>query len=130
MKMLGGLINIQANVEKVRVPFYFKNKNICVRCGAEGQMVFIDKFGRETTKDVYPFENLKCKVCGGLYSIRWEKGQDGKMYPSAVDPSLKQEFVNAIGTVENMVFPNKYDLVDNLQSPALPNNELERIEWK
>lgn len=122
--MLGGLINVQTSVSKVTVPFYFKNKNICVRCGAEGQMVFIDKFGRETVKDVYPFENLKCKACGGVYSIKWEKGEDGKMYPSAVDPNLKQEFINAIGTVGNMVTKNKMIMSSNLELPnKLPDNQ-------
>jgi hypothetical protein len=117
MKMLGGLINIQASVDRVHTPFYFEHKNICVRCGAEGEMVFIDKFGRETTKDIYPFENIKCKKCGGLYSIKWDKGEDGKMYPSAVDPSMKQEFVNAIGTAYNYI-AKKQDSVDgNLELP-------------
>ena len=115
MKMLGGLININISADRVHTPFYFEHKNICVRCGAEGQMVFIDKFGRETTKDIYPFENIKCKACGGLYSIKWDKGEDGKMYPSAVDPCLKQEFVNAVGTAYNFITKKEDTIEGNLE---------------
>lgn len=78
-------------------PFYFERKNICVHCGVEGQLVFIDRFGRETKTDVHAFDHIKCKNCGEVYSIIWNREDTSeKMYPSAIDRSIKTDFVNIV----------------------------------
>lgn len=95
--MLNIGINLNIDVNKVQYPVYFERKNICVHCGAEGELVFIDKFGRETAKEIYPFDHIKCKICGRTYSIKWQRDEsNGKMFPTAVDPSFKQEFINLL----------------------------------
>ena len=89
--------NIDLNIEfeEVHYPFYFERKNICVSCGAEGSLKFINIFGKEATHEVHPFESLKCSRCGALYSIKWDKNKnDGKLYPSAVDKNITRDFLN------------------------------------
>ena len=95
--MLNIGINLNIDINKVQYPIYFERKNICVHCGAENKLVFIDKFGRETTKEIYPFDHIKCLSCNRTYSIKWQRDEsNGKMFPTAVDPSFKQEFINLL----------------------------------
>lgn len=80
-------------------PVYFEKRNICIHCGAENTLKFVDKFGRETSKDIYPFENIKCTACKTVYSIMWKPDEGGKkMHPCATDKSIIREFVNAFNT--------------------------------
>lgn len=95
--MLNFRFNVNANIEvnQVQYPLYFEKRNICVHCGAEGQIIFVDKFGNETRKDIYPLDHMKCKACGRTYSIMWKKDlEKEKMYPVPVETSIKQEFLN------------------------------------
>lgn len=95
--MLNIGLNVKLEVNKVQFPIYFERNNICVHCGSEGQLIFVDKFGRETKTEIHPFDHIKCKSCGRLYSILWQRDEsNGKMFPTAVDPSFKQEFVNLL----------------------------------
>ena len=83
------------DVQNIRYPFYFERKNICVSCGAEGTLKFINIFGKEAKHEIHPFESLKCSRCGALYSIKWDKDEeDGKLYPSGVDKSIVRDFLN------------------------------------
>ena len=94
-------VNINIDISQKQYPIYFDKKNICVHCGAEGQLTFVDKFGNETKKEIYPFDHIKCKSCGRPYSILWQVDKESnsqRMYPCAVDPSFKQEFVNLINS--------------------------------
>ena len=95
--MLNIGINLNIDINKVQYPVYFEKRNICVHCAAEGKLIFIDKFGRETSKEIYPFDHIKCKACGRQYSIKWQRDDfNDKMFPTAVDPSFKQEFINLL----------------------------------
>lgn len=97
--MLNIGLNIKLDIDKVQYPVYFEKHNICIHCGAEGQLIFVDKFGRETKNEIHPFDHIKCKSCNRLYSILWQRDEsNNKMFPTAVDPSLKQEFVNLLTT--------------------------------
>lgn len=97
--MLNIGINLKVDVNQVQYPVYFEKKNICTHCGAEGELVFVDKFGKETKKEIHPFDHIKCRKCGRPYSILWQRDEDNnKMFPTAVDPSLKQEFINLLST--------------------------------
>lgn len=90
-------INVTTNIDisTVQYPIYFEKRNECVHCGAKGQLIFVDKFGKETNKEIYPFDHIKCKACGRRFSILWNRDDsNGKMIPCAVDPSFKQEFLN------------------------------------
>lgn len=94
--MLKAKVNV--DITNVEYPIYFERKNECVCCGAEDQLTFVNIFGRETDKEVHPFDHIKCKQCGAIYSIKWDRdGESGKLYPSAIDPSIKNEFVNLVG---------------------------------
>lgn len=93
--MLGLGIDVDVDVKKVKFPIYFENKNICVHCGGQGTLIFVDKFGRESNKDIHAFDHIKCTKCGRVYSILWEP--DGKtMHPTAINPSVKAEFSNLV----------------------------------
>ena len=92
--MIKPTIDFNVELKEVHYPFYFERKNICVSCGAEGCLKFINIFGKDASHEVYPFESLKCSRCGAVYSIKWTKGQDDKLYPSAVDKSITRDFLN------------------------------------
>ena len=95
--MLNIGVNVNIDITQKQYPIYFDKKNICVHCGAEGRLTFVDKFGNETKKEIHPFDHIKCKACGRRYSIYWQVDpSNGRMYPCAVDPSFKQEFVNLV----------------------------------
>ena len=91
-------VNVDIQLRNVHYPIYFKRKNICVACGAEKVLKFINIFGKETGSEIHPFDHIKCGKCGALYSIDWDKESDGKLYPSAIDPSIKRDFTNAFKT--------------------------------
>lgn len=87
---------LDVNIKEYHYPIYFERKNICVSCGTEGDLVFVNIFGKEVSHEVHPFEYLKCKRCGAVYSIRWDKSEnDSKLYPSAVDKSIIKDFLNS-----------------------------------
>ena len=86
---------IKIESKEYHYPFYFERKNICVSCGAEGELIFVNIFGKEVSHEVHPFEYLKCKRCGAMYSIKWDKDQKTqKLYPSAVDKNVADDFLN------------------------------------
>lgn len=93
--------NLDLSVNKTEYPLYFEKRNVCIHCGAEGSLIFVDKFGHETNKEIYPFDHIKCKNCGKAYSILWQKDDStGKMFPSAVERDIKREFLNLVNTRE------------------------------
>ena len=92
--MIKPTVDLNVELEEIHYPFYFERKNICVSCGAEGSLKFINIFGKESTHEVHTFESLKCSKCGALYSIKWTKGENDKLYPSAVDKSITRDFLN------------------------------------
>lgn len=95
--MLNFKLNVGLNVQETMYPIYFDRKNICVHCGAEKSLVFVDIFGRETRQEIHPFDHIKCKACGRNYSILWQRDDEKKMmYPVASDPSIKREFINLV----------------------------------
>jgi ribosomal protein L37E len=85
---------LKVDMKEYEYPIYFERKNICVSCGTEGDLIFVNIFGKETSHDIYPFEYIKCKRCGAMYSIKWSKGEDNKLYPSAVDKKITRDFLN------------------------------------
>ncbi len=87
-------LNVDIDVREIHYPIYFERKNICVSCGAEGTLKFINIFGKESPHEIHPFESLRCSRCGAAYSIKWSKGEDGKLYPSAVDRNITRDFIN------------------------------------
>lgn len=93
-------VDVDIDVKKVRYPIHFEKKNICVHCAAQGSLVFVDKFGNESKKEINAFDHIKCKTCGRIYSILWQRDEDndGKMFPSAVDPSIKRQFINLVNS--------------------------------
>jgi ribosomal protein L37E len=93
--MLG--LKVEFEISKGSMPFYFNRKNECVSCGNKNTLIFVDKFGNESNKEIRAFDHTKCKACGRIYSIKWDRdSSDGKMYPSAVEPNLKRDFANMI----------------------------------
>ena len=95
--MLNIGVDINLKINKVQYPIHFEKRNECVHCGGIDTLIFVDKFGRESNKEIHPFDHIKCKSCGRHFSILWQKDdKTGKMFPCAVDPSLKQEFVNML----------------------------------
>lgn len=89
---------INVDINRTTLPFHFNRKNECVKCGASNQLVFIDKFGRESRgSEIRAFDHIKCKSCGRVYGIRWNKDPgSNKMYPSAVDLDIIGDFTNLI----------------------------------
>ena len=92
--MIKPTVDLNVELEEIHYPFYFERKNICVSCGAEGSLKFVNIFGKEAAHEVHPFESLKCSRCGAVYSIKWTKGENDKLYPSAVDKSITRDFLN------------------------------------
>lgn len=94
--MLNIKFNLSAEVRHIEYPIRFKGKNICVHCGAEGYLEFVDAFGNKTKHEIHPFDHIICLNCGKRFSIQWDPDDldPKKMVPSAVAPSIKQEFVN------------------------------------
>lgn len=95
--MLGIKVNLDVDVKKVSSPIYFQHRNECVRCGGRGSLIFVDRFGRECSREVNVLEHIKCKKCGKIFSILWEpKDGTNKMMPSAVDASVSTDFINMV----------------------------------
>ena len=96
--MLNIDVNFNINKNEPTYPVYFTN-NTCVNCGAEGQLVMVDIFGREVKQEIHPFDHILCKKCNAKYSISWvENPNTGKMKAIAADKSLVKDFINAIQT--------------------------------
>ena len=77
-------------------PVWFDNKNICVHCGAENSLFFLDKFGKKTKNSIYPLVGYKCSKCDAEYKIYWQKGDNGKYYPSPIDPDIIDNYVDMV----------------------------------
>lgn len=97
--MLGINLNLSIDAKKIQSPFYFQHRNECVSCGGKGTLVFVDRFGRESNREINALDHIRCKNCGKRFSILWEpkEGTD-KMMPSAVDSSVIRDFKNIIQT--------------------------------
>ena len=97
--MLGLPIEVHIDIEHKRFPLHFEHKNTCIHCGANGSLVFVDKFGNTSTKETSnAFEHIRCEKCGRIYSMKWEPMEnDPNVYkPSAVEFNIKQDFKNLI----------------------------------
>lgn len=102
--MLDLNFNISLDVKRIKQPIHFEKKNCCVHCGANGSLVFVNKFNKESDKEIHPFNHIKCRKCGHLYSIKWQPNPDNNsMYPSAVDYSIRQEFKNIVDYTMNQI---------------------------
>lgn len=99
--MLGLNVDFNLDLKETHYPIIFNGKNVCIHCGAEGLLVFVDKFGRETNTEVYAFDHIRCKKCGRRYSILWQRDDNGNMYPTADEYSIGQEFKNLINLKNN-----------------------------
>ena len=96
--MLNLNTNLSVDIKHVTFPIYFRHKNTCLHCGENGTLVFVDKFGNESTKEISAFEHIRCTKCGRIYSIKWEPDENNdKVYrPSAVEFNIKQDFMNLV----------------------------------
>ena len=95
--MLNLGFNVDINVKKVELPFYFERRNECVSCGSKNTLEFVDKFGRKSKQEIRAFDHIQCSKCGRIYSILWKQDKNStKMYPSAVDPSISRDFMNMV----------------------------------
>lgn len=95
--MLNLKVNIDVDVNKKIYPISFVKKNVCIHCGAENSIIFVDKFGNETRNEIHPFDHMKCRSCNRSYSIKWERDDNSnKMYPVPVELGIKQEFLNLV----------------------------------
>ena len=95
--MLNLGFNVDINVKKVELPFYFDRRNECVSCGGKNTLEFVDKFGRKSKQEIRAFDHIQCKKCGRIDSILWKQDENSnKMYPSAVDPSISRDFMNMV----------------------------------
>ena len=94
--MLNINVNLDVNVSKPTYPVYF-DKNICVACGAENTLTFVNIFGKECREEIHPYDHIKCTKCGAKYSIEWMNNKEtGKMKPIPSDPSLVKNFMNLV----------------------------------
>jgi ribosomal protein L37E len=93
---LNKMFNVSLEIKHAEFPLYFKHRNVCIHCGAEESLVFIDKFGKESTKEIAPFDHIRCKRCGRIYSMKWEPDEkDHSIYrPSAVEFDIKRDLKN------------------------------------
>jgi ribosomal protein L37E len=108
--MLNLGLDVDINIKKVKMPFHFDRKNQCVHCGAQDSLVFIDKFGRESKAEINAFDHIKCSKCGRVYSIFWNKDEEnGKMYPSAVNPSIARDFSNIVNNTIKFIGVKEFD---------------------
>ena len=93
--MLNIKVNVEISNDKVTYPIRFEKHNICVHCGAEHCLKFVDKFGNIKSKEIYPFYNITCTNCGTNYSILWQKDEsNGKYFPTPVEQSTVRDFLN------------------------------------
>ncbi len=95
-----GLNTITVDISKFKYPVYFEHRNTCIHCGAEGNLVFVDRFDNEYTRELGIFEYIKCKRCGRIYSIKWDRDREGRLKPSATDFSITAQFNNFLGRKE------------------------------
>lgn len=92
-------LDVDVKLSNLEYPIYFDKQNKCVACGDTGSLAFVNIFGKECDleQEIHAFDHIKCKTCGAIYSMKWEKDpESGKLLPSAIDPSIKNEFVNLI----------------------------------
>lgn len=91
--MLGIDMNIM--FRNIQFPIYFdyQKNNQCVHCGAQNTLTMVDKFGKPTREEIYPFDHIKCQNCGQKYTIKWVD-EGGLKYPYAADPSIARQFTN------------------------------------
>lgn len=80
---------------KTIYPILFDKVNICVQCGAEGSLVFVDKYGNKTKQEIHPYDHIVCTKCGAKFEILWKKDGE-RMYPVAADPIYRDDFLNHI----------------------------------
>ena len=98
--MLGINVNVKIDVKKPVSPIYFQHKNVCTHCGASGSLAFVDRFGRRIYREVNAFDHIECLNCGKNFSILWERDNNNKMLPSAVDNSVKTDFNNLLNFLD------------------------------
>ena len=92
--MLGLDVNIDIDIKKVKYPIYFEGQNRCVHCGGQGTLTFVDKFGKETNKEINAFDHIKCTRCNRIYSIEWNRTDNAHMKATAVNPSIGTDLKN------------------------------------
>ena len=99
--MLNINVNVNIKASKPRFPIKLLRENKCLHCGAEGALERVDIFGRVSKSDIYPLDHIRCRDCGYDYSIEWKDlDHDGTLHPVAVNPSIKQEFLNTLNYIK------------------------------
>lgn len=95
---IGNMIYKSSDTKNGMIPITFTKKNICVHCGRENTLVFVDIYGRETKSEVHPFDHIECCRCTKKYAIRWEKETDTvpQYYPTACDNTIKNNILGAV----------------------------------
>ena len=88
-------VNVDIKLKETHYPIRF-NSNLCVKCGKENTLEMVDIFGKPCKSELHPFDHIRCNCCGAIYSILWEKDDDGHMAPYPTDPSIKQEIFNLL----------------------------------
>ena len=90
-------LNVNIDLKRTEIPIYFDGKNECVVCGGINTLDFIDRYGNRHKDEVKAFDHIKCRKCGRIYSILWQKRENSnKMYPSAVEPNVARDFINIL----------------------------------
>lgn len=108
--MLNLGFDIDFKIKKTRMPITFERKNVCVHCGGVGTLMFVDKFGRATSRDINAYDHIKCRQCDKIYSIKWDTNDVGTMYPSATNYSIPTQFSNFIH--KGNISDNGVDILD------------------
>lgn len=96
--MLNIGIDVDIDIKKVRFPIQFEKTNDCVHCGGHNTLIFVDKFGNDSSKEIHAFDHIRCKKCNRIYSIQWKPDENNSkaMRPVPTDPGIKQEFMNLV----------------------------------
>lgn len=107
------MYNLKVKIEETEYPIYFKNANRCIHCGAANTLEIVDIFGRPVKhQEIHPYDFIRCTKCGRRYSIKWTRDEEtGEMKPTAVDPSVAQQFNNFIDDALDKgidLYHNKY----------------------
>jgi len=78
----------------MKYPFSFID-GTCPHCGAEKNIVFVDKYGKLTNDPIYTANGMICKKCRSEFRIHWEN-INGKMVPLCCSDEYKDDLVSSM----------------------------------
>ena len=70
---------------------FISNKNICMHCGKEDVLKYIDLHNEEHSQMIYSTKSVRCTNCGTEYFIHWSD-VDGEMKPYYSDKYIIDDF--------------------------------------